>query len=118
MDSNNRLEDLYQGLNEGDIVKKRFDSSHSSAHSIPQTGGGEGRYGEANPGWGKPDEVTREQVLLIFLGLRNLAKMKTSLANQLEDMKRLAEGEARDKVSGFNYTVKLIIILGTSGGQV
>ena len=41
MDSNNRLEDLYQGLNEGDIVKKRCDSSYSSKHNITQTGRGE-----------------------------------------------------------------------------
>ena len=34
--------------------------------------------------------------------------MKTSLANQLEDMKRLAEGEARDKVCAFDHTVELI----------
>ena len=37
----------------------------------------------------------REQVL--ECRRRNLAKMKSSLANQLEDMKRLAEAEARDK---------------------
>ena len=69
-ESTNRLEDLYQGLNEGDIVKKRLAVER--------------------------DDMEK-QILDGENQMRNLAKMKSSLANQLEDMKRLAEGEARDK---------------------
>ena len=50
----------------------------------------------------EPDEVffghNHYSFSIILLLCRNLAKMKSSLGNQLEDMKRLAEGEARDKV--------------------
>ena len=54
--------------------------------------------------------------------MRNLAKMKSSLANQLEDMKRLAEGEARDKVgsssSGLLSDKYFTFSAGLVGGQV
>ena len=70
LESANRLEDLYQNLNEGDIVKKRL---------------------------GVEREDLEKQITEGENQMRNLAKMKSSLANQLEDMKRLAEGEARDK---------------------
>ena len=65
-ESTNRLEDLYQSLNEGDIVKKRLAVER--------------------------DDMEK-QILDGENQMRNLAKMKSSLANQLEDMKRLAEGE-------------------------
>merc|ERR1719348_1222822 len=69
-ESTNRLEDLYQSLNEGDIVKKRLAVERDDMEK--QLTDGEKQ-------------------------MRNLAKMKSSLSNQLEDMKRLAEAEARDK---------------------
>jgi len=70
MESTNRLEDLYQSLNEGDLTKKRLGVEKADLEKQIQDGENQ---------------------------MRNLAKMKCSLANQLEDMKRLAEAESRDK---------------------
>merc|ERR1719429_64516 len=67
-----RLDDLYQSLNEGDILKKRLATEKTDLEKQIQDG-------ENQP--------------------RNLNKMKVSLQNQLEDMKRLAESETRDKAT-------------------
>ena len=72
MECTNRLDDLYQSLNEGDILKKRLTTEKSDLE---------------------------KQILDGENQLRNINKMKVSLQNQLEDMKRLAESETRDKAS-------------------
>jgi myosin heavy chain 6/7 len=68
--SANRLDDLYQALNDGDIQKKKLASEKSDLEKQIQDGENE---------------------------MRNLAKLKTSLTTQLDDMKRLAEAESHDK---------------------
>jgi len=72
LESTNRLDDLYQSLNDGDIMKKRLATEKADLEKQIQEGENQ---------------------------MRNLAKMKVSLQNQLEDMKRLAEAETRDKAT-------------------
>ena len=72
IESTNRLDDLYQTLNDGDILKKRLDTEKVDMEK--QITDGENQ-------------------------MRNLSKMKISIQNQLEDMKRLAEAESRDKAT-------------------
>ena len=72
LESSNRLEDIYQNLNDGDIAKKRL---------------------------GTEREDLEKQIAEGEKAMKHLSLMKTSLANQLEDMKQLAEAETRDKAS-------------------
>ena len=72
LESSNRLEDIYQNLNDGDIAKTRL---------------------------GTEREDLEKQIAEGEKAMKHLSLMKTSLANQLEDMKQLAEAETRDKAS-------------------
>merc|ERR1711931_329737 len=67
---NNRLEDLYQTLNDADATKKKLSVEKADLEKQIQDGENE---------------------------MRNLSKLKTSLNTQLDDMKRLSEAESRDK---------------------